>query len=331
MPTRRRTHGGCGKVKKTLFLLTLPFFLSLPVRMFSQPDAPKSDAPISRHRLSNIGVVPEDFSTLKLAPGFLLNMDVYDTPELSGDFRIDTKGDITVPTVGHIHVGGETLPDAATQIEDRLRSGKILNEPQINLNIAQYAAQNVTVLGEVHEPGRLELLAPHTLVDILALAGGETQYAGNAIEIQRSNGSKSEHIVIPYFRDRAGEVGVRTLVLPGDIVTIPRAGVVYVLGAVNRAGGFLMQDDGELDVTQALSLADGTQLQAAVGSMRLIRKLTDGKVEEMPIPYSDIVHGKAASPRLQADDVIYVPMSKFKIILGAALLQSAANAAIYVR
>jgi polysaccharide export outer membrane protein len=288
-----------------------------------------SDTPAARHRGGGLVVVPEDFSTLKLAPGFLLSMDVYDAPELAGDFRIDANGDITVPTIGRVHVASETLHEAAAQIETRLREGKILNKPQVNLNISQYAGRNITVLGEVHDPGRMELLAPHNLADIIALAGGETQSAGNTIEIRRQNGQASESQIIHYSRNRDNQILVDSVVLPGDIITVPRAGIVYVLGAVNRAGGFLMQEDGELDVTQALALANGTQMQAAVGSMRILRKLSDGKIEETTIPYGDIVRGKVASPRLRADDVLYVPVSKTKVILGAGVWQFAASAAIY--
>jgi polysaccharide export outer membrane protein len=318
-------------ISKGLLALPLLLVVASPAPSLAQPEPPGGDASVGRHRLGNLVVVPEDFSTLKLAPGFLLSMDVYDAPELAGDFRIDAKGDITIPTVGRVHLADETLPEAAAQIETRLRDGKILNKPQVNLNISQYAGRNITVLGEVHDPGRMELLAPHKLADILALAGGETQYAGSAVEIRRQTGASSERQVIPYRRNRDNHTLVDTIVLPGDIITVPRAGIVYVLGGVNRPGGYLMQEDGELDVTQALSLANGTQMQAAVGSMRLIRKLPDGKVEESPIPFHDIVRGKVASPQLHANDVIYVPMSKIKIALGAALMQTAANAAIYAR
>ncbi len=325
--SNQRAHGYVG-LKLPLFVLAVCFTAAFPNQGWGQFEA-LGDTPSARHRAGGLVVVPEDFSTLKLAPGFLLSMDVYDAPELAGDFRIDANGDITVPTIGRVHVASETLHEAAAQIEARLREGKILNKPQVNLNISQYAGRNITVLGEVHDPGRMELLAPHNLADIIALAGGETQSAGNTVEIRRQNGQAAEHQTVHYSRNRDDQTLVDTVVLPGDIITVPRAGIVYVLGAVNRAGGFLMQEDGELDVTQALALANGTQMQAAVGSMRILRKLSDGKIEETPIPYGDIVRGKVASPRLRADDVLYVPVSKTKVVLGAGVWQFAASAAIY--
>jgi polysaccharide export outer membrane protein len=315
-------------LKLVLFALAAYLAVAFPEPGWGQFEG-LSDTPIARHRGGGLVVVPEDFAMLKLSPGFLLSMDIYDAPELAGDFRIDANGEITIPTIGHVHVAGQTITEAAAQIEARLRDAKILNRPQVNLNVSQYAGSNITVLGEVHDPGRMELLAPHNLADIIALAGGETQSAGNAVEIRHQTGAASDLQVIHYSRNRDDQTLLKTMIFPGDTITIPRAGIIYVLGAVNRAGGFLMQEDGDLDVTQALALANGTQMQAAVGSMRILRKLADGKIEETMIPYQDIVRGKVPSPHLRADDVLYVPVSKSKVALGAGIWQYAANAAIW--
>ena len=286
--------------------------------------------PTTRRPLSTLTVVPEDFSMLKLSPGFLLAMDVYDAPELSAELRLNAAGDINVPMIGVVHAAGLTLTDLSAEISDRLRKSRILNSPHVNLNVVQYAGRSVTVLGEVHNPGRLELLAPHSLAEVLAMVGGETQLAGNTIEVRHEAGTLPARQSIHYSRDRANQMLLGTLIFPGDTITVQRAGVVYVLGGVNRPGGYVMEENGELNVTQALSLAYGTNMQAAVGSMRLIRRVGDGKVKEYSIRYSDITRGKIAPPQLQAEDVIYVPISKTKTILGAGLLATAAQAAIYL-
>jgi len=298
---------------------------------FDSPPGLSGNAGTSgRHRMSSLAVVPEDFSMLKLSPGFLLSLDVYDVPELSYDLRIDTNGDVTIPMIGPVHVSDGTVTQAAAKIAQRLRDAKILNDPQVSLNIAQYAGLNITVLGEVHSPGRMELLTAHNLADVLALAGGVTEFAGRTIEIRHQAGVAPQQQLIHYSRNTDDDTLVQTSVLPGDTITVRRAGIVYVLGSVNRPGGYVMQEDGELDVTQAISLAYGTGLQAAVNSIRLIRKLPDGRVQETTINYRNIEKGKVAPPRLQAEDVIYVPISKAKIILSAGLVASAAQAAIYV-
>ena len=221
-----------------------------------------------RRPLSSVSAIPEDFSTLKLAPGFLLSMEVYDAPEFSADLRVDAQGDVKVPMAGSVHVGGDTLTEAANQISQKLESAKILNDPQVNLNVTQYAGMSVNILGEVHNPGRIELLAPHDLSEIIAMAGGETQYAGNTVEIRHA-GAASQRELLRYTRDVNDSVLTNTLVQPGDTVTVRRAGIVYVLGSVNRPGGYIMQEDGELSLTQALALAYGRAFRPRSGQCGL--------------------------------------------------------------
>jgi polysaccharide export outer membrane protein len=230
--------------------------------------------------------------------------------------------------VGRVHIADLTLDQATAKIAASLRDAKILNDPQVNLDVEEYAGREITVLGEVHSPGRIELLAPRHLDDVIALAGGETEYAGNTIEIRHEGDVTPQSESIHYSRSIDNRILSDTVVVPGDTVTVKRAGIVYVLGAVNRPGGYLMQEDGELNVTQALALAYGTTMPAAVGSMRLIRKNDDGRVEEIPIPYRDMVKGKVAPLHLQAQDVIYVPVSKVKEAFTASLTNSAVAAAI---
>jgi polysaccharide biosynthesis/export protein len=286
--------------------------------------------PTLRRRPGSLTAIPEDFSTLRLAPGFLLSMDVFDTPEYSLDLRIDSNGNVNVPMIGRLHVSDLTLSEAATKIAASLRDGQILTDPQVNLNVEEYAGREVTVLGEIRSPGRIELLAPRRLDDVIAMAGGETEYAGKTIEIRHAEGVTPRTAVIHYSRSVDNQILSDTVVLPGETVTVKRAGIVYVLGAVNRPGGYLMQQDGDLNVIQALSLAYGTTMPAAVGSMRLIRKKDDGQVQEIPIPYHDMVKGNVPPPQLQAEDVIYVPVSKMKVVLTQSLLTATAQAAIYV-
>jgi polysaccharide biosynthesis/export protein len=294
----------------------------------TNPGLSGNDSAAGHQHLSSLAVVPEDFASLKLAPGFLLGMQVYDVPELTADLRVDSNGDITVPMVGLVHVAGKTITDVQSEIALRLRTGKIINDPRVNLNIEQYAGQNVSVLGEVHNPGHLELLAPRNLADVLALVGGETQYAGNVIEIRRQVNGAPTQMQVHYDQSKNDDSLKSIIVNPGDIITVRRAGIVYVLGGVTRPGGYVMQEGGTLNLTQAIALAYGTSMQASVSSIRLLRKKSDGSVQEIPIPYKDITKGKVAPTVLQAEDVIYVPISKVKTVLTSSLLSSTAGAAM---
>jgi polysaccharide export outer membrane protein len=255
-------------------------------------------------------------------------MEVYDTPEFSLSLRVDDKGDVAIPLLGAIPVAGDTLPQAEQKIEEAFRSKEILKHPQVTLDVSQYAGTNISVLGEVQNPGRIALLAPHSLLDVLAMAGGETQIAGKEIQIKHA-GSTTPATVVTYLRGSNEDVLKNTMVNPGDTVVVPRAGIVYVLGAVNKPGGFIMQESGNLAVAQALALAYGTTLQAAIGSMRIVRRESDGSILEIPVPYKNISRGKAADINLKPQDIVYVPVSKTKTILtGSTSVFSAATSAV---
>jgi polysaccharide biosynthesis/export protein len=278
-----------------------------------------------------VTAVPEDFSKLKIAPGFLLDVEVFDEPDLSGQLRVGDDGNVTLPFVGEVHVAGMVPAEAQRRIQDSLRTAEILKNPQVTLNVAQYEPSMVTVLGEVTTPGRLQILAPHSLLDVISFAGGETQLAGNEIQVRHEEAGQVTTTSYRYGRNSNGDIISGITVHNGDTVIVPRAGIVYVLGAVARPGGYLMQEDGKLDAAQALSLALGTVMQAKTHDIHIIRRRPDGTYVEFPLDYQNMVNGKITPPQLQAQDIVYVPMSKIKATFSDAtgVISAATSAAIY--
>ncbi|MFZ1085826.1 MAG: polysaccharide biosynthesis/export family protein [Terracidiphilus sp.] len=278
-------------------------------------------------------IVPKDISQLLIEPGDLLSVNVYDTPELSGSFRVDQNGDLTIPLCGKVNLRGLTLQEAARHLEAALKDGQILTQPQVNIDVVQYAGQYVTVMGEVVSPGRVPLIAPTLLGDVLAEAGGETPAAGARVRIRHGSGEGQMEQEVPYARSLNNSESASILVRPGDAVIVPRAGIVYVLGAVNRPGGYVMQEDGKLNVAEALAMSGGTVLQANTGGLRVIRRNPDGTVLDFPLSYNAITKGTQTPLQLQAEDIVYVPMSKVKATFSTAtgILSAAASAAIVTR
>jgi polysaccharide export outer membrane protein len=275
-------------------------------------------------------IVPKDLSELRVEPGDLLSVNVYDTPELSNSYRVDLAGDLTLPLCGKVHVQGLTLSEAAKRLEAALKDGQILTQPQVNLDVLQYAGQYVTVVGEVANPGRVVVIAPTKLGDILSQAGGVTQLAGARIKIRHGADDAAPEVEVPYSRSQATRQTADILVRPGDTVIVPRAGIVYVLGAVYKPGGYVMQEDGKLNVAEALALSGGTTLQARTGGLRVIRRNPDGTVLDFPLSYDAIAKGKQTPLLLQAQDIVYVPTSKTKTIFlnAQTIIGSAASSAI---
>jgi polysaccharide biosynthesis/export protein len=283
---------------------------------------------------SGLMMVPEDFVKLTLAPGFLLSLNVLDDPDMTGAFRIDQNGDIAVPVLGTMHVAGGTVSQARLQIRKKLLDDQILRDPQVNLGVLEYTAPEVTIVGEVTSPGKYPLLAPRTLVDVLALAGGTTITAGNEIQITRSGANVkpiAESTLVHYSRATDPDAVKQAIVSPGDTVLVKRAGIVYVLGAVIRPGGYVMQEEGTLSVLQAISLANGTAVAAKTGTIYLLRRNADGSEVDIALPYKKLIRGQSGEVQLQAKDVLYVPTSELKSIFsnGSSIMASAASASIY--
>ena len=193
------------------------------------------------------------------------------------------------------------------------------------------ATTSAMVLGEVQYPGRVELLAPHSLLDVIGLTGGETPLAGNEVEVKPEDASGKAIRVYHYSRGSNGDAIRNVMVKPGDTVIVKRAGIVYVLGAVNRPGGYPMQEDGELNVAQAISLAQGMAMQARTGGLRVVKHSVDGQPINVPVSYNRMMNGKEIPMNLAAGDIVYVPVSKIKTVFttSSSLIGETAAATIY--
>lgn len=281
-------------------------------------------------RNSGLGAVPEDFAKMLLAPGFMVGLNVLDDPDYSGSFRIDESGNIAVPILGSIHIAGETTSEARVQIQKKLVDDKILKDPQVELTVLEYTQSEVTIIGEVANPGKHPLLSPHKLVDVLALAGGTTITAGNEVLITPGTAG-GKPILVHYSKATDPQKVEDVIVHPGDTVQVKRAGIVYVLGAVNRPGGYVMQEEGTLNVLQAISLANGTSPLSSIKTIYLLRRNQDGTVVYVALPFKKITRGKSADVQLHATDILFVPTSGFKLFYADTqyLINTAASASIY--
>lgn len=338
----KKDKAGSNRVARTCTLAGLIISLAAPLWALGQQTAGMAvsnidageSAPTKRLPQINppgLMAVPEGFEKLKLSPGYLLEMDIYNVPEMTTQLRIDAAGFVTIPLIGLVHLDGDTVPQAQDAIANLLIDKKMLKNPQVTLNVLQFSSKYVSVLGEVQSPGRIELLAPESLGDVLSLAGGETIQAGSDVEIQHPVGNgeiESRHIEYVQGKDSAPLQSV--LVEPGDTVLVHRAGIIYVLGAVNRPGGYLMADGGSLSVVEAVTLAGGTSLQASTRWVLIVRRQEGGLVQ-IKVPLGKMETGGAVPFQLQLNDALYVPLSTWKAVLmnGSNVLSAATSATIY--
>ena len=98
---------------------------------------------------------------------------------------------------------------------------------------------------------------------------------------------------------------------PRDVVSVPRAGIIYVVGAVSRPGGFLLQNDlDHMTLLKMLSLAGGTTSTAKVKNSVILRKNLDtGKRDQVPVDLSKVMHLKTEDVQLESNDILFVPDS----------------------
>jgi polysaccharide biosynthesis/export protein len=282
--------------------------------------------------INTLTTLPEDISKLRLAPGLVLQMSVFGAPEMAQTLTVDDSGDVAVPLVGLVHVKGDTLREAEDRIARVLAEKQMINDPEVTLQLMAYSPSSVVVAGEVQQPGKIQLLAPRPLLTVLASAGGVTTAAGGDIEVRHPvSGGPDEVRHIPYANGREPTAAETALVYPGDSIFVRRAGVIYVLGAVTRPGGYLMVNAGKLTLTQAVAAAYGTTAVASPNRTVIIRRDGD-KLVRLQLDMNKEQRGEVSPFPLQDGDMVYVPTSKLKsaLINSSAVLSSAASAAIYV-
>jgi polysaccharide biosynthesis/export protein len=261
-----------------------------------------------------------------ISPGDLLEIGVFDTPELAGKVRVNSDGDITLPLVGALHIGGLSPEQVESLLASSLHDENFVKDAQVSVFVAEYASQAVYVLGEVVKPGPYPLMGSHRLLDFISAAGGFTPRAGKTITLKTSADPDHPKTIGP----ASAEKDLNPEIAAGDSILISQAGIVYVLGDVNRPGGFMLDRQDSLTIIQALALAEGTVSTAAQSSAKLIRTTANGR-QEIPVNLKAILKSKNTDLAMQSNDILFVPGSTVKGVLKNAesLAPVAASALIY--
>jgi polysaccharide export outer membrane protein len=267
-----------------------------------------------------------DWSTMvKLGIGDLLEVSVYNVPELNTKVRVSNAGDIYLPLVDYVHVEGLTQEEAQTLIAKRLEDGGFVRSPHVTIFIDEANSQGITILGEVSKPGIYPEIGDHHLYAVISQAGGFTNTSARKVSILRRNQPQPIHVDLP--RNLADDVSANVEIMPGDTITVPRAPIIYVVGDVGRPSGLLV-DNGSLTVLQALALAGGTNRTAKLGGAKLIRKGPNG-MTEIKVEIKKMLEAKAPDMPLKGDDILFVPVSGGKV-LAAKTFETAMAAATAV-
>ena len=253
-------------------------------------------------------------SSIRLGSGDLVEVSVYDVPELTTKTRVSDSGDIYLPLINYVHVDGLTIMEAEKAIEQRLSQGGFIRHPHVQLFVSEYTSDGASVLGEVTRPGVYPVLGDQTLFSIISAAGGLSDRAGQSVTITH-RAQPDKPIVVKISRNLEDHPESNVPVSPGDTIMVRRADVIYIVGDVARPSGFLMDNGGHLSVLQAIALAGGTNSTAKLNGTRIIRKSATG-VTEIPVPLKKLLQAKISDVPLRADDILFVPASARRMLTG---------------
>jgi polysaccharide export outer membrane protein len=332
----------------------------------------------------------------RIGPQDLLDINIFEAPELNRTVRVSENGEVSLPLLGGIHVVRLTARELENTLAAKLR--EFLKDPHVSVMVTAIESHPVSVIGEVNKPGVFQVRGSKTLLEMLSMAqglapeagdevlvmrnagynrgqegGAQTKEAGNgetaskdADGIKSGSGSDSNgngdgalkknattsveetiNAGAKQGEDQGGDtiaINLRHLlnsrdprfnvpIYAGDIVKVTRAGIVYVVGAVRKPGGFTVKGNEQMSLLKAIALAEGLSSTSSKGHTRIIR--TDegsGKRSEIPVELGKILDGKAPDMNLQAADIVFVPNSTGKTVLFRstdAIINTASGVAIF--
>jgi polysaccharide export outer membrane protein len=292
------------------------------------------------------GVAPaRQVTSYVLGPDDQINIRALDAEEISDKpLRIGIDGNINLPLVGRLRAAGLTTEQLEAELETRLKTYVI--SPHVAVSILEMRSQPVSVIGAVGTPGIHQLQGHKTLVEMLSLAGGLKQEAGYSVKIARR--VEWGPIPLPYaVKDPDGQFSVAEVplrgimeatnpaanlaIMPEDVITVPPAELVYVIGDVNRPGSIVLGGSKSVGVLQALAVAGGFGKTAKPKDARIMRVVagTDTR-QEVKVDLKAVLNGKSGDIAMQPSDILFVPTSIKKDVALRTLEATVASGPIAV-
>jgi polysaccharide biosynthesis/export protein len=291
-----------------------------------------------------------------IGAGDLVNVQVFDVPEISRELRVSQTGTIGLPLVPvRLQVAGLTEIQTERKITEVLEANGLVSHPEVSVTVKEKKSRPITIVGAVSHPMVYEADRQVTLIDVLAQAGGITADAADHVIVTRPerdaslDASQSDatqevaavgtaasansapspeksaeppQIPPPLVNTitvnlsqilEAGDMTNNVVIQPGDVVTVPHAGIVYVLGAVSKPGGYTVSNDrAQLSTLKVLSLAGGLERTAKSDRAVIVRKDATGQQHEVEVDLKKVMKFEAEDVQLRPSDILYVPRSTAK-------------------
>jgi polysaccharide export outer membrane protein len=288
-----------------------------------------------------------------IGPGDLVNVQVFDVPEMSRELRVSQTGTIGIPLVPvRLQLEGLTEVQAERKIQEVLEAKGLVSHPEVSVTVKEKKSRPITIVGAVAHPMVYEADRQVTLIDVLAQAGGITPDASDHVIVTRperdtvsgtpqadspqeaptdvaakalpapDRSTEPSQVPPPLVNTitvnlgqmlEAGDMANNVIIQPGDVVTVPHAGIVYVLGAVPRPGGYTVTNDrAQLSTLKVLSLAGGLDRTAKSDHAVIVRKDGTGQQHEVEVDLKKVMKFEAEDVQLRPSDILYIPRSAGK-------------------
>jgi polysaccharide export outer membrane protein len=274
-----------------------------------------------------VPVDPPLRSAYVLGPDDQISVHVVDVPDISDrPQRIDPNGDLKLPMVGRVHASGMTIDQLESELRERFKT--YLKEPDVTVSVGELRSQTVSIIGAVNTAGVHAIRGRETLIEVLSKAGGVRPEAGPIVRIvRRPNWDPiplEEATRDPATGSSVVEIDLRALLdatapeknvalLPNDVISVPPAGLVYVVGEVSKTGALPLAANDGVTVLEALAASGGVLKTGAPNRARILRiDAATQTRKEIGVDVKKIMDGKAKDVTLFAGDILVVPDSSGK-------------------
>lgn len=312
------------------FWQTLPSCLVLGVGLFLLPliDVGAQEASLRPVNAPVAKISPDD-ARYRIGPGDVLSVLVRKAPELSGQVRVDQKGMIRIPMIeGEVMAACRTEAELANDIKTLYLEYK--QNPSVDVAVAEFQSRPVAVIGAVNAAGQFRLQRRVRLLELLSFAGGPTNNAGRTIQVihtgdpyicEAQTSEPKDPVAVEgvglykLFDTLKGKEDANPFVRPGDIVRLPEADQVFIIGHVNSPGPIALKDK-RITISRALAMAGGPARDGRTSRIRIIRQAADSDTkQEIFVDLNAIAKQRAEDVVLLPNDIVEVGASTGKTIL----------------
>ncbi|RJR46506.1 MAG: hypothetical protein C4567_02175 [Deltaproteobacteria bacterium] len=264
-----------------------------------------------------------DYRDYKVGSEDMLAITCLGTDKLNTEARVNGQGEISLMLVGPVKVEGLTATEIEKKLAQLYQEGDYLRNPQITVAVKEFRHQKVAVTGAVNKPDTYTLIGPRTLLEVLGMAGGLTNNAGEVAHVVRPYKGKetskegmtrqsftpgTETIMVDLNRALIkGDPGVNIAIRSGDVVHVPFAHLAYVLGAVARPGEVPIKNN--MTVTKAVAQAGGQHIILSSNNASILRMDENGQRQTIPVNLASITKGTEPDIPLKENDIVFVQES----------------------